>query len=457
MLRCMCLWLFMLLPVWSSAAVDVQVTVEGVSGEMLHNVRAHLSLEQRKGEETLTDRWVKILHRDAPEEIRSALASYGYYNVGVDSALEQVDGQWRVRYDIALGEPVRIADIDLRYLGAGAEELALVGALEAFPLQSGDVLDHQVYENGKAALIAAATRIGYARASAALAQVLVKPGSNSAQISLHIDTGQRYYIGEVRFHQDFLKPELLQKTVTLTPGDPYINSEVLAFQQGLQVTDWASVVAVDPRFDEAVDGRVPIDVSLQPSKRNRYQFGVGYETDVGPRVSARWIHRRINRAGHHAEAFLRLSSVRRNIRATYFIPVWRPMSDRLSTAAEYEYEETSDTRRNTLNGEFAFIRRSLDDRRFTKAFLELKDEDYKIGSDPTQETNLLSIGFAQRVTELGLDLFPQRGRYLGYELRGASSQIFSDTSYGRLLVGEQIPATAGSERPLPPRRRSGAG
>jgi translocation and assembly module TamA len=429
------LLLTLMLPLNAWSSVDVVVKVVGVEGELRDNVRAYLSLEQRKSEDSLTDRWVKILHGDAPDEIRAALAPFGYYNVQVDSSLEQVEGKWLARYDIVPGEPVRVTDLDLRYLGEGAQMPELATALTAFPLQPGDVLDDQRYESGKSKLLFAAARLGYAKAEPVVARVLVEPESNTAKVILHVDTGPRYYIGEVRFHQDFLNAALLAKTVSLTPGDPYVNSEVLAFQQGLQVTDWASVVAVDPRFDEAVDGRVPIDVSLQPSNRNRFLIGVGYETDVGPRMSARWIQRRINGGGHHAETFLRLSSVRRNIRFAYFVPVRQPVTDRLSTSAEYEYEKTSDTERNTLNGEFAFIRRSLDDRRFNKAFLELKHEKFKVGAEPPDESTLLSIGFARRFTELGTDPYPLRGHYNGFEVRGASSQIVSDTSYARLIVG----------------------
>ncbi len=417
------------------AEVDVTVQVRGVKGEKLANVRAFLSIEQRKSEKSLTERWLRLLHEDAPAEIKSALEPFGYYNVTVTSSLEPVNGSWTARYEITPGEPVRISHVDLLYTGegAGAGELAL--AIQSFPLKNGDILDHLVYENGKSALVYAAAGLGYVQAKPSTARVEVDPYANTATIALEVDTGPRFYYGKVRFHQEFLKPELLERTVTLTPGDPYVTDDVIAYQQGLQISDWASVVTVEPHFDDAEDGRVPLDVSLQPSKRNRYSFGAGYETDVGPRVSARWVHRRINRAGHHSDVFVRLSAVRRTLGGTYFVPVRQPLTDRLATSAEYEYEETSDTRRDTLNGEFAFTRRSLDDRTFSKGFLELRSEDYQVRDDPTVETRLLSIGFARRYTELGFDLYPQRGRHYDFEIRGGSSAVVSDTSYARIQLG----------------------
>ncbi len=421
------------------AEVDLKVEIQGVKDELLDNVRAYLSLERRKSEDNLTERWVALLHEDAPEEIRAALEPFGYYNVEISDSLVEQEGKWTARYDIVPGNQVLISAVDLCFLGQGADEAKLKEALNDFPLKIGDALDHQQYEKGRDALLDAANRIGYVKATASVAQVLVTPQSESAEVTLHIDTGPLYYFGEIRIHQDFLDQELVEKFVTLEPGEPYINRDVLTFQQGLQVTDWASVVRVEPDFEEAIDYRVPLNVTMQPSKRHRYAFGIGYETDVGIRLSANWIYRRINKAGHSSEASLRLSPVRRTLRGTYYIPVREPLTDRLAASAQYEYEETSDTRRDTFEGEMAFIRQSLNGRNFRKAFLELRREEFEIRDDDPTLTSLFSIGVVRRYTELGQGPFPQTGRHFSVDLRGASSSFLSDTSYLRLyLAGKYL-------------------
>jgi translocation and assembly module TamA len=416
------------------AEVDVSVKITGVKGAQLTNVRAHLSLIQRSQDENLSDRWVRMLFEDAPDEIRKAMEPFGYYDVAVNSSLEQRDGRWFANFEVARGDPVRIASKDLHYTGAGADMAELPAKLDAFGLKVGDRLDHQRYEEAKAQLIRSAETLGYVKAQAVDAEVVVDPKAYSATIKLTIDTGPRYFYGDVSFEQDFLDPALLQRTVNLQPGEPYNLDNVIAFQQGLQLTGWASVVTVDPKFKKAVNGQVPIEVKLEPSKRNRYSLGIGYETDVGPRISARWNQRRLNSAGHQADAYLRLSPVLSTVRGAYYIPVNNPVTDRLSTSAEFEAEQTSDTKRRTLNSEFAFIRRSIDDKNFYKTFLEYRDERYQVGDEPSETTSLLSLGFARRFTELEFMLFPQTGRSLEYELRAASSAILSDTSYARIRV-----------------------
>ena len=425
----------LLLPFVCWSEVNLTVRISGVRGELLNNVRAHLSIERRKSEKTLKARWVQVLHKDAPDEIRAALEPFGYYNVQINSSLDLISGRWIAHYEIDPGKPVRISSLDLRFLGEGAGTESLEEAVKSIPLKIGDILDHARYEQAREELVGAAMQMGYAKATPSVARVLVHPRSNTAEVTLHVDTGRRYFFGPVRIHQDFLDQSLVQKFVTIRTGDPYNSGELLAFQQGLQATDWASVVRVEPRFEEAPEGQVPLDVTLQPSKRNRFLFGIGYETDIGPRGSFRWNHRRINSAGHHSEVSLNLSQVRRNLRGTYFIPVIDPLTDRLAPSAQYEYEETSDTRRNTFEGEVGLIRQSLDGKDFYKGFLELRSEESRVSGEPEVRTHLLSIGVTRRFTELEQSVFPQSGLHVHTDLRGASSALVSDTSYLRLILG----------------------
>jgi translocation and assembly module TamA len=325
-----------------------------------------------------------------------------------------------------------IATLDIQYVGAGGEEPRLKSAAAAFELQPGDVLDHQRYQEAKERLLDAAYALGYAKAEPTVAKTVVYPSTHSAEMTLHIDTGPRYYFGEISFEQDFLDQDLVDEFVTIKPGNPFDNAQLIEFQQGLQSTDWASIVAVKPRFEDAEQNRVPIDVSLHPSKRHYVQFGLGYETDIGPRLTARWLGRRLNTRGHHADVYLRLSPVNSNFHGTYFIPVVNPRTDRASLGSQYEFEDTNDTKRSTFDLEGAFTRRTLDDSLFRKLFVDYKLERFKIGDNPWTRSGILSLGATARFTRLEDAFFTQRGVYGHADLRAASSALLSDTSFVRL-------------------------
>jgi len=432
-------------PFTSLAGERVDVDIEGLSRAQRKNVEHFLDIERRKKDDDLTAAWIRRLHERAPEQIRAALVPFGFYNVEIDASLEETgEGEWGAVYRVDPGEATIISEVNLRWTGPGKDEPLLRLAIEAFPLAPGDVLDHSVYDSGKTTLIEAATEYGYVRAKSTTAAVRVDRDTNQAVVDLEIDTGPRYYFGEVRIQQDFLDEDLVSDYVTIEPGGPFLNDDLLRFQQGLSGSGYTSVVKIDPRFDQTVDDRVPLEVSLLPNNRHRLAFGLGYDTDRGPRVSARWTHRRINRHGHHSELFMTLGTTQREVNGTYYVPVLDASRDRLAASAGYEYEETSSTERETIDAELGFVRRNLEDTYYLKFFLQFFNERYRAGIQPETTTNLLPIGASARLSEVEDSLFPQRGYYLFGDARAATSAVLSDTSFVRFLARGEYFIPAGS-------------
>jgi autotransporter translocation and assembly factor TamB len=127
--------------------------------------------------------------------------------------------------------------------------------------------------------------------------------------------------------QDFLNEELVKDYITIEPGAPYLNEDLLRFQQGLTASGYTSSVKIEPNFEEAVDEHVPLDVSLVPAKRHRIVLGAGY-ADRGPRISGRWTNRRVNRYGHLLDR-LHLQKIQVNlptmrVKVDDFVLDWNP-------------------------------------------------------------------------------------------------------------------------------------
>ena len=171
---------------------------------------------------------------------------------------------------------------------------------------------------------------------------------------------------------------------------------------------------------------------MHPIIPHRLSFGLGYETDIGLRVSARWLDRLINRYGHHSDVYMKLSEKESRARVSYSIPVFKPLTDSWVSTANYEYEETPTTISSTFDLETAFVRRNLENTHFFKGFLLASRERFTVGHDPRQTTNLLTLGGIMRFSEIEDDLYPQNGYYLFTDLRGAAEALLSDTSFTRL-------------------------
>ena len=82
-LFCRILFLIMVIlllsPLPGLAEEKVSVTVEGVSGPLYENVLTRLKIYLHRENERLGNSEVRRLYRQAEEDIRSALAPFGYY------------------------------------------------------------------------------------------------------------------------------------------------------------------------------------------------------------------------------------------------------------------------------------------------------------------------------------------------------------------------------------------
>jgi translocation and assembly module TamA len=414
------------------AAIPLEIEVIGLEDPLLQNVLLFLDIERQKDDEELNIRWIKRLHGQAPQEIRDALQPYGYYLPNIQEQLTETEGKWLATYTIDKGVPIRIGERDIQWLGEGAGQAVFQESIQDYYKNAGDMLIHAEYESAKNKFMSFALSNGYPKAKFIKSEWLVDLDTNSADLTLHMDTGSLYYFGDIRFIQDFLDPELVQHYINIEKGSPYSNEALLDFQQNLIASNYAKEVTINPLFHEASQQLLPLDVIMKPIAPHKFSFGLGYETDVGVRGSAQWIDRLINRHGHHSEVYLKLSEKEGTLLAQYSIPVVQPLTDRWVSTASYVYETTPDTSSNTLELETAFVRRNLEDTHFYKGFILASNEAFTVGIDPKKTTKLLSLGGTIRFSAKDEKMFPQNGHYLFSDLRGGAEALLSDTSYARM-------------------------
>ena len=415
-----------------SAAPSVAVNVTGLEDPLKTNVLNSLEILQKKDSKDLTVRWLKRMHEQAPEQIRIALQPYGYYNPVIEATLTENEGTWTADYNVAPGPPVLYSKIDVQWEGEGASEPVFQRSLTKFREQFTGRLIHEKYEAAKTEFLNLALAQGYPKAHIIKSEILVDMEKNTADVNLHMDTGLLYFFGTVRFKQDFLDQDLLSSYVTIHPGEPYAYDALIAFQQNLLASEYAREVTLDPQFDAAVGQQVPIDVYMKPILPHKLSFGLGYQTDIGIRGSARWENRLVNRYGHQSDMIIKLAQKERTLMGQYSIPVVRPLTDRWVTTARYDYEETPTSTSDTAQLETAFVRRNLEDTMFYKGYILRSYETFTIGHQPGQTTNLLVFGGTYRFSVIEDSLFPQNGHSLFVDLRGSGEALVSDTSFSRI-------------------------
>ncbi len=408
-------------------AVELDVQIEGVEGEVLDNVRAFLDISEETDDPEVLETRVRRLHARAPQQIRRSLQPFGHYKAEVQSSLIREDGKLIARYQIDPGPPVQVANLDVRISGEGGDNPALKDAVARIPVQPNRALRHAEYESAKQMLQRRARELGYLDAQLTEHAVRVELRPYRALVTIHMETGPRYTFGPVIFSQTEhrLNDELLVRYVPFEQGDYFSPAKLIELHSVLTDTGFFSRVEVTPRRERAADTEVPVEVGLVPRKRRRYAVGVGYGTDTGARVSLGY-WRLLNRRGHTGSAQIRLSERLSSATLAYDIPLQDPATEALTIEGGFKDEETES--RISRTWQLAARRSGTRGTWREVAGLHYELEDFELGA-AGRETQLVYPLVSWTRTRADDLIHPNRGTRLRLDLLGASEALFSDVSF----------------------------
>lgn len=424
----------------------VNITIDGLDGELLKNVLAHLSLEQQKNHPQFSSQRIKRLHQQTPDEIKHALKPFGYYRAAVTAELASVNAtEWQAHYHVNLGTPLKLHTVDLTIVGEGQQDTALQKVIADLPLKVGDTFNYPRYEHVKKALKNFAVENGYFDARFNHHEIRIDEKAYHASVFIHFDTGKRYHFGEVTFTQ--MEPEpsadlpfekidetLLRRYLNFKPGDPFSSHALLAFKNTLMSSDYFDGVEFNQQYVDT-DKSVPIEVILIFRKKSKYSFAIGYGTDTGPRGSIGWERRRINQYGHRFSLNAQLSQIRNVATARYYIPVGDAPTDNVALTARYKDE-------NTKTSDSTLLSTSIDKNHTRYLFgypvqeilgLEYRDERYTIGNY-AGHAKLLMPNISWLYTQADNRLYTWHGHKIQLKIQGALEDVGSNTSFLQTLL-----------------------
>lgn len=370
------------------SAIQLDVVIEGVTGDVKNNILSYLSIEQQKSHPNLTEGRISRLHHKASGEIKNALQPFGYYQPEIQSRLEHEKDKWSAYYLIDPGPPILVSDIDIQILGDGEQDRRFQQLIRDFPLHVGDILDHARYEKGRDAFLQLTTERGYFDAQPLKHEVIVRPEEFTASITLHIDTGKRYNFGKIIFKQEVLNEDLLNDYVTFAQGDPYSTDQLLELQNALSDSEYFSQVDVRGNRDAVEDYEIPVEITLLPRMKHLYTLGAGYGTDTGPRGTFGWENRRINKDGHRLATELKASEIKNSLSARYEIPIRNPRTDNISFTTAWVQDEPRTSKSETLLwGISRTVSRYVN--WLETVYLNYQSESFEIGGEDKQEALVL--------------------------------------------------------------------
>ncbi len=329
------------------AQANVQLAVDGVDDPLRGAVMAAVDLSQYATRD-VSDAQVRRLVERAPEQGRSALEPYGYYDATITSDLQPVGKDWRVTLHVTPGEPVKVTAVELQ-LDASASRIGSIRrARRTIERLKGQVLNHGAYDAARDDLSAELTAHGFLDARLLTHRVEVTRADRSAVIKLAWQAGPRYRYGKVRFEGSQFNEGFLDRYVPFKSGDYFEQNELLALQQALNGADYFSVVNVLPDVDEARAGVVDVTVQLVPAKRTIYTGGPFIGTDTGFGMRGGMERRWVNRRGHKWKNELVVAQRLKTLSTLYAIPLPGPNQRSYNFGANFRDADTTTSQSRTL-------------------------------------------------------------------------------------------------------------
>ncbi|HCT5598263.1 TPA: autotransporter assembly complex protein TamA [Klebsiella oxytoca] len=301
-----------------ASAANVRLQVEGLSGELEKNVRAQLSTIQ--SDEVTPDRRFRARVDDA---IREGLKALGYYEPTIDFDLRPPPAKGRqvLIAKVTPGEPVRIGGTEVIFRGGARTDRDYLDLLNTRPA-IGTILNHGDYDSFKSSLTRVALRKGYFDSEFNKSQLGVSLDRHQAFWDIDYNSGERYRFGPVTFEGSQIRDEYLQNLVPFKQGDYYTSQDLAELNRRLAATGWFSSVVVAPQFEKSRQTKVlPLQGVVSPRKENTVETGVGYSTDVGPRVKGTWRKPWMNSYGHSLTSSLSLSAPEQQLDFSYKVPL----------------------------------------------------------------------------------------------------------------------------------------
>lgn len=345
--------LWLLLTTTLHAEQTVLLKMEGLdkNSPLYKNVRIYLS--QISNDDA--DGSERYQHR-VQEAIDKALRALGYYNTQYQFSITP---RTRPQKDllhlmISLDKPVKIDETDIQISGELAEDSELKRLLEKDVPATGAVLNHEIYENVKSSVEKIAHSKGYFDGEWLQHRLEVYPNVHLADWRLAYESGNRYRYGEISFLNSQIRDDYMRNILRIKSGDHYLLSDLSRISSDYSSSKWFSSVLVEPTVKEE-NKTVDIDVFLQPKKQNEIEVGLGYATDVGPRLQLNWKKPWLNSRGHNIEMHTYLSKPEQRAEMAYNIPVKAdPLRYYYQVSGGMEREDRNDTR--TTGANFAFQR-----------------------------------------------------------------------------------------------------
>ncbi len=225
----------------------------------------------------------------AQKEIRSLLATEGYFSPSISISHSTVDNMIRPEIKVDPGLLTLVGEISIIFHGDITQQnekyqKRIEQIRKAWTLPSHSPFRSADWEQAKATLLTDVTQEEFAAASIVSSEAKIDSPHARADLSIVIDSGPIFYFGAIqiegleRYDQTFIT-----NFAPFKMGDVYRRETLHLFQIALQKAPQLSTVSVTISPDIAQHQAIPVQVAVTEAQSQRFAFGAGYSSNNGGR------------------------------------------------------------------------------------------------------------------------------------------------------------------------------
>ncbi|HEU4375818.1 MAG TPA: autotransporter assembly complex family protein [Telluria sp.] len=419
--------------------------------ELLQN---NLDLVRWRGNPRLDRDQLQRLVKNTPDQVRTLVATEGYYSPNVTAALDTGGAELQARVMVDPGQPVLVGDVDLVLQGfepmtPGAVRFDADTLRSKWSLPVGQRFRQADWELAKRNLLRQVMQVRYPRAQLLDSRATVDPDAHRALLKVVLDSGPEVHFDGLRIEGLKRYPAAIINNLNqIKPGDEYNEAALQAFQARLQDTGYFSGVDVSADMsallDESIESMTdeqkaaapkppsgpvstPVLVRVTENKQKNVSAGLGYSTNTGNRAQLSYDD--LSVFGLRMKSNILLETLRQTARTDFYFPT-TPKGYNDSFGAGFE--------RNDVRGERTSVatvaaRRAwgspLLERSLTLEFLSEKRQ----VDGETDVTSSKSIPLTYSITKRALDnlLSPTVGYVINGQIGGAVLPVLTDERFIR--------------------------
>lgn len=306
--------------------------INGITGTALINSTIRINLEQTQNPTPKQQSEAETQCQASTKFVLDSIKPYGMFRAKIKYELTKKKNGWLCTLEVTPGKKLKIRHVSLHINDADPAKNVLEVLNKQLLIKPGDDFNVPQYNSNKQDFVIKANLLGYLDANTQNTVIDINLNKYYADIKFVLNTGPRYFFGKTTYTNNTYNPKFINRFAGFTENQPFSTDLVHLFHQALSKSSYFSQVNVSAKFRQASNEHIPIEVNYNPIKPTNYLAGIGYDTDIGAKITLGYNFNRLNSNGHKLRITTKAAKHQSEIDTVYVIPGKNPDTDNFSFA-----------------------------------------------------------------------------------------------------------------------------